>query len=65
MTGWQVLEGIRTFADVPIIITTAYGDGANRLVGKLHNVQRYLKKPYAPAQLLEAIHEAMQARAGV
>lgn len=65
MSGWQVLESIRQFDDVPIIVTTAYTDGANRIVGKLHRVHRYLTKPYAPAQLLQAVHEVVRKAARV
>lgn len=49
MTGWKFLEAIKEkYKDrMPvIIIITAYGDPANRLVGKLQGVYDYLIKPF-------------------
>jgi two-component system alkaline phosphatase synthesis response regulator PhoP len=55
MTGWQVLQAIqskRYEGKTPcIIVITAYGDPANRLMGKLQDIQGYLIKPLQPDEI--------------
>ena len=54
MNGWRLLElikGVDVFKDVPIVISTAFGDPANKLVGKMQEVDYYLTKPFAPDEL--------------
>jgi len=50
MTGWKLLDDIKErYGDdqLPaVVVITAYGDPANRLVGKLQNVYDYLIKPF-------------------
>lgn len=66
MSGWQVLEYVtEKYGDgnIPVIVTTAYSDSANRVVGKLRDVHRYLVKPFRPEALREAIDEALGIKA--
>ena len=61
-SGWQVLESLyERYGDrsVPIIVTTAYSDGANRVIGKLQDVEHYLVKPFPPKVLQEAVQNAL------
>ena len=57
ISGWKMLDLIREYyagvgKDVPdIIVITAYGDPANRLIGKLQNIHSYLIKPFTPDQV--------------
>jgi CheY-like chemotaxis protein len=55
ITGWKMLDFIKELyaeADMPtIIVITAYGDPANRLIGKLQNIHSYLIKPFTPDQV--------------
>jgi two-component system alkaline phosphatase synthesis response regulator PhoP len=55
MTGWQVLQAIQSKpydGKTPrIIVITAYGDPANRLMGKLQDIQGYLIKPLEPDEI--------------
>lgn len=67
MTGWKVLDGIREFArhaeSMPaVIVITAYGDAANRLVGKLQNVHGYLVKPFTADDITRAVRQALNTR---
>lgn len=58
MSGWEFLEIIRRqdyLRDVKVVITTAFGDAANRVVGKLQEVDAYITKPYGPDELLRVI----------
>jgi DNA-binding response OmpR family regulator len=50
MSGWKLLDAIKetqTLERRPIVcVITAYGDPANRLMGKLQGVDSYLVKPF-------------------
>jgi len=65
ITGWRVLDAIReqqreTENHMPaIIVTTAYGDPANRLVAKLQGVYAYLVKPFTADELTRVVRDAM------
>lgn len=60
-SGWQVLEFMveRHGNTIPVIVTTAMGDSANRVIGKLQDVVRYLVKPFPPSELTRAVEEAL------
>lgn len=63
MNGWDFLQqAVELYGDdaFKVIVTTAYGDNANRLVGKMRAVQRYMVKPYSPSELIAAVREALQ-----
>lgn len=62
MTGWKFLEAIKEkYKDhTPvIIIITAYGDPANRLVGKLQGVFDYLIKPFTASDVEKVVSRAL------
>lgn len=61
-SGWEVLKYLKsTYGEdkVPVIVTSAYSDGANRLVGKLEDVYRYMIKPFPPQDLLATVRAAL------
>jgi DNA-binding response OmpR family regulator len=63
VSGWDVMDFIsKTYGSqqFPVIVTTAYGDTANRVVGKLQGVYKYLVKPFKPTELMEIVEEALQ-----
>lgn len=68
ISGWKMLDGIKEhYADLDdemprIIIITAYGDPANRLIGKLQNIFTYLIKPFTPDQVEEIVKRALKGR---
>ncbi|MBL8161090.1 MAG: response regulator [Anaerolineae bacterium] len=65
MTGWKFLETIKEKhkGNLPIIIViTAYGDPANRLVGKLQGVYDYLIKPFTSDEVEKVVLTAFQSR---
>ncbi len=67
MSGWKFLEALKDkYKDnMPIVIViTAYGDPANRLVGKLHGVWDYLIKPFTPDEVERIVKTALEGRAG-
>lgn len=62
MSGWQVLSHMsEAFGEgtIPVIITSAYSDTANRTVGKLQGVYKYLVKPINPENLVGTVEEAL------
>lgn len=62
VSGWDVLEYItKTYGSekVPIIVTSAYGDSANRVIGKLQGIYKYMIKPYKPLDLIAIIEEVL------
>lgn len=66
-SGWRLLENIkemqRAGKPMPIIIViTAYGDAANRLVGKLQNVHSYLVKPFTADEVTRIVTQALNSK---
>lgn len=58
MSGWKLLDGIKEMGKEnrpPFIIITAYGDPANRLMGKLQDVSSYLIKPFSPDDIKRVV----------
>jgi CheY-like chemotaxis protein len=67
MTGWKFLETIKEThkGSMPvIIIITAYGDPANRLVAKLQGVYDYLIKPFTSDEVERVVSGALNSRTG-
>lgn len=66
ITGWKMLDFIKEHytdneANMPtIIVITAYGDPANRLIGKLQNIHSYLIKPFTPDQVEHLVGMALR-----
>lgn len=61
MSGWEVLKHLNesNIENVPVIVTSAYSDSANRLVGKLQNVYKYMIKPFPPQDLMQTVREVL------
>lgn len=59
-SGWQVLDELKAkHGELPVIVTTAQSDHANRVVGKLQEVYKYLVKPFSPQDLVKTIDDAL------
>ncbi len=63
-TGWKVLDTIREEQrgeKTPVVLViTAYGDPANRLMGKLQDIAGYLIKPLLPDEIERAVADALE-----
>jgi CheY-like chemotaxis protein len=62
ISGWDVMAFIiQRFGtgNLRVIVTTAYGDSANRVVGKLQSVTKYIVKPFSPQDLISAVQSAL------
>lgn len=64
--GWEVLDTIKALLDeddslrMPkVIVTTAYSDPANRVMGKLQDVIEYMIKPFKPRDLEEKVLQSL------
>jgi CheY-like chemotaxis protein len=69
ITGWKILDVIReraveTGSQPIVIVITAYGDPANRLVGKLQGVHSYLIKPFTSDEIEKLVTQALNSPAG-
>ncbi len=62
--GWRLLEEMRRVphdgAGPAFVVITAYGDPANRLMGKLQGVDGYLLKPFKLADIENAVMSALR-----
>ncbi len=63
MTGWELLQAIKTSYGeyrFPIIVTTAFSDQPNRIIGRLQYVNEYLIKPFRPEELVNALSKVLE-----
>ncbi|MCB9438449.1 MAG: response regulator [Anaerolineales bacterium] len=66
--GWKILEQIRAYTEdqqIPmpkIVVISAFGDPANRLMGKLQDIARYLIKPFTTDQIEREVGYALGLR---
>lgn len=62
LSGWDVMKHMvaeKGEDAVPVIVTTAYGDPANRVIGKLQHVKDYLVKPFEVPALIRTVEEVL------
>lgn len=68
MDGFEVCRRLRAVSDVPVVMLTARGDDADRIVGLEIGADDYVPKPFNPRELLARIRavtrRAKPARAG-
>jgi two-component system, OmpR family, response regulator len=67
MGGLEVCRALRARSDVPVIVLTARGEEADRVMGLETGADDYLAKPFAPRELLariRAVTRRAQGRAG-
>ena len=60
MDGWQVLEQIRRFSTVPIIMLTARAEEKDELLGFKMGVDEYISKPFSPKILVARIEAILK-----
>jgi len=61
-SGWQVMEFLKSKygeGAIKVVVMTAQSDSANKLVGKLQGVERYLVKPVPPREMIATIREVL------
>ena len=62
--GLEVCRAIRARADVPILMLTARGEEADRIVGLEIGADDYLPKPFNPRELLARLRAILRRRGG-
>ncbi|MBI3966364.1 MAG: response regulator transcription factor [Chloroflexi bacterium] len=59
-TGFELLEEIREFSDVPAIFVTALGEEADRVRGLKLGADDYLTKPFSAPELLARVEAVLR-----
>ena len=62
-TGWKLLDAIKAREEPnppAVVVITAHGDPANRLMGKLQGVHSYLIKPFSPDEVEAVVGAALK-----
>jgi two-component system phosphate regulon response regulator OmpR len=62
MDGLEVCRQLRQRSAVPVLMLTARGDAADRIVGLETGADDYLPKPFNPRELLARIHAVLRRR---
>jgi DNA-binding response OmpR family regulator len=60
MDGFEVLKRIRASCDVPVLMLTARGEEADRIVGLEFGADDYLPKTFSPRELLARLRAVMR-----
>lgn len=63
--GLEVCRGLRARSDVPIVILTARGEEADRVMGLELGADDYLAKPFSPRELLARIRAVVRRARGL
>lgn len=64
ISGFRVLEDIRLFSDVPVIVLTVREDEVDKVRGLEMGADDYITKPFSPLDLLARV-KAVLRRAGI
>ena len=64
MDGLEVCRQLRATSDTPVLMLTARGDTADRVVGLELGADDYLAKPFEPRELLAGLRALLRRRAG-
>jgi DNA-binding response OmpR family regulator len=64
MDGLEVCRRLRATSDTPVLMLTARGDTADRVVGLELGADDYLAKPFEPRELLARLRALIRRRAG-
>ncbi|MCM2681051.1 response regulator [Echinimonas agarilytica] len=60
LNGFQVLKQLRQKSAVPVIMLTARGEPADRVLGLEHGADDYLPKPFTEAELIARMKAVMR-----
>jgi DNA-binding response OmpR family regulator len=64
LDGFEVLETIREFSNVPVIMLTAKGEEDDRVRGLEHGADDYIVKPFSPRELVSRVKAVMRRTEG-
>lgn len=60
MDGWEVLEAVRKFSKVPVIMLTARAEERDELKGFSLGVDEYITKPFSPRVLVARVEALLR-----
>ncbi len=60
LDGWEVCRNLRQEADTPIIMLTARGTGAEKVLGLELGADDYVVKPFDPAELVARVKAVLR-----
>lgn len=64
MTGIEICQALRRETDVPIIMISARGEEADKVIGLELGADDYLSKPYSPRELLARVRTTVRRARG-
>ena len=64
MDGWEVLETIRKYSQVPVIMLTAKAEERDELRGFQLGVDEYITKPFSPKILVARVEASLRRSGG-
>ncbi len=64
ISGFEVLKRLREQQDLPVVMLTARGDEAERIIGLLGGADDYLPKPFNPLELTARIQAVLKRTRG-
>jgi DNA-binding response OmpR family regulator len=64
MDGWEVLETVRKYSQVPVIMLTAKSDERDELKGFELGVDEYITKPFSPKILVARVEAILRRSIG-
>jgi DNA-binding response OmpR family regulator len=62
--GLDVARGLRSFSSVPIVMLTARGEEADRVVGLELGADDYVVKPFSPREMVARVRAVLRRTAG-
>ena len=62
--GFDVLETVREFSNVPVIMLTAKGEEDDRVRGLEHGADDYITKPFSPRELVSRVKAVLRRTEG-
>ena len=64
MDGFEVLEAIRQYSKVPVMMLTARSEERDELEGYKHGVDEYITKPFSPKILVARVEAVLRRTVG-
>jgi len=58
--GWQICRKLRESSDLPILMLTARGEEAERVLGLSLGADDYVVKPFSPRELVERVKAVLR-----
>lgn len=58
--GYEVLQAIRNYSSVPIIMVTAKGEEGDRVMGLDYGADDYIVKPFSPKEVIARINAILR-----